>query len=60
MSRHEDREAEGYYCVRVFDAETGRLIEQHADKTWRSHCLRVSVLRDRYDTPDAYRIEVDQ
>ena len=34
MSRYEDREAEVYYCVRVFDAETGRLIEQHADKTW--------------------------
>lgn len=60
MSRYEDREAEGYYCVRVFDAETGRLIEQHADKTRRAHDARVSALRDRYDTPDAYRIEVDQ
>ena len=59
MSRREDREAEGYYCVRVFDAGTGRLIEQHADKTWRAHDARVSALRDRYDTPDAYRFELE-
>lgn len=60
MSRYEDREADGLYWVRVFDAETGRLIEQHADKARRSHYARASALRDRYDTPDAYRIEVDQ
>lgn len=59
MSRREDREADGYYCVRVFDAETGRLIEQHADATRRAHDARVSALRDRYDTADAYRFELE-
>lgn len=59
MSRNEDREADGYYCVRVFDAETGRLIEQYADATRRAHDARVSALRDRYDTPGACRFELE-
>ena len=59
MSRHEDREADGLYWVRVFDAETGLLVEQHADKTRRAHDARVSALRDRYDTPGACRFELE-
>ena len=60
MSRHEEREAESFYTIRVIDLETGQAIETTWAKS-RRHCdQRVSALRERYDSPDAYRIEVEE
>lgn len=60
MSCHEDRESDGLYIVRVIDAETGDQVAV----TWastRAHCdARLSAMRERYDTPDAYRFEVEE
>lgn len=59
MSRYEEREAESFYTIRVIDLETGQTVETTWAKS-RAHCdIRVSAMRERYDTPDAYRIEVE-
>lgn len=59
MSRHEDRDADGMYIVRVIEIETGRHVETTWAKTQAQADTKVSALRARYDTPDTYRFEVE-
>lgn len=59
MSRHEDRDADGLHIVRVIEIETGRRVETTWAKTRAQADTKVSALRERYDTPDAYRFEVE-
>lgn len=59
MSRHEDREADGLYIVRVIETETGRHVETTWTKTRAQADIKATALRERYDTPETYRFEVD-
>ena len=60
MSRYEDREAEGFYIIRVIDVETGKPVETTWAKTRAHASIRLDALRERYDTPDVYRFETEE
>lgn len=60
MSRHEDREAESLFIIRVIDVETGKPVETTWAKTRAHVSIRLSALRERYDTPDTYRFETEE